>query len=100
MWVYSKTFIHSIDSCSKSKFYTYTQQILSFIHIFPQVPHEWGFMKTLDLFFKIHMTFNIAFEKCIAPAMNFIGHYIYGLDLKEFRPTIRIRNFVEKFKWC
>lgn len=44
------------------------------------------------------MTFNIAFEKCIAPAMNFIGHYIYGLDLKEFRPTIRIRNFVEKFK--
>lgn len=38
------------------------------------------------------MVSDIDFEVNIAPAMVFIGHYLYGLKTKEFKPTTRISN--------
>lgn len=43
------------------------------------------------------MIFNIKFEYNIAPAMNFIGHYLYQLKTAEYNPALRARNFHAKF---
>lgn len=51
----------------------------------------------MDLFFKIHMNFHIQFEHNIAPAMKFLGHFMYNLQTKEFEQTLRARNFYAKF---
>lgn len=49
-------------------------------------------MQIVDLFIKCHMIFDIKFEHNIAPAMHFIGHYMYNIKSDEFKPTLRGRN--------
>lgn len=44
------------------------------------------------------MNFNIQFECNIAPAMKFLGYYMYKLETKEFEQTLRARNFYTKFQ--
>lgn len=43
------------------------------------------------------MIFNIKFEINIAPAMKFLGHFMYEMGTKEFEQTLRNRNFYSKF---
>lgn len=64
---------------------------------FFQVPSEWTFSQVFDVFFKIHMVFDITFEKNISPTMIFIGHYFYGLYTKEFKPTVTMKNLRDRF---
>lgn len=75
--------------------------------IYLQVPLEFNAIQTVDLLFKIHMVFNINFESNIAPAMNFLAHFIYGFegalisndkDSKKFKPSTKmyeVHNLIE-----
>lgn len=61
------------------------------------MPIGWDFLQVIDLFFKIHMVFNIKFEINIAPAMKFLGHFMYEMGTDEFKQTLRVSDFYSKF---
>lgn len=43
------------------------------------------------------MIFNIKFETNIAPAMKFLGHFMYKVETKEFEQSLPVRNFYSNF---
>lgn len=64
--------------------------------VYSQVPSDWTFQQTVDLFFKVHSVFDIKFEVNINPTMTFLARYLYGFKGSIYKTTLTMNNFHAK----
>lgn len=84
-------------STNKIKF-DKSQVIESCIFVCLQVPSQWDFNQIVDLFFKVHMVFDIKFEINIKPTMTFLAAFLYKFEGSAFKPTLSMTNWNNKIK--
>lgn len=61
-----------------------------------QVPVDWNIVQVVDLFFKVHLIFDIKFEVNINPTMVFFGRFVYGFKSAAFKPSLTMTNLDAK----
>lgn len=45
-----------------------------------QVPKDFGFLETMDLFYKVHRVFNLNFHTDLKQFLSFFSQCVYGLQ--------------------
>lgn len=61
-----------------------------------QVPSDFGFLQTFDMFFKCHKVFNLKYNPSIAKLMHFIDHFMFGAKENEEDVTVTMKKVAEK----
>lgn len=70
---------------------TFAIQFKSIIFVlFPQVPREFNFPQTVDLFFKIHHTLNLEFDERIQNMFFFLQYYVYEMNIGNKKPFTKM----------
>lgn len=63
--------------------------------IFCQLPTEYGFIQTFDVFFKLHHVLGLRFDKTLENMVTFLQRLVYGLN-KGKTSTANMKQFFEK----
>lgn len=57
---------------------------------------DWKITQIIDLFFKVHLIFDLKFEININPTMTFFARFLYGFKGNAFKPTLTMNNLEAK----
>lgn len=71
-------------------FFEVYRRLMSNLFIHLQLPHDFTFAQTIDLFFKIHDIFEIKFDERLQNAIFFLKHYTYKMKQGKMKPTTKM----------
>lgn len=71
-------------------FFEVYRRLMSNLFIHLQLPHDFTFAQTIDLFFKIHDIFEIKFDERLQNAIFFLKHYTYKMKQGKMNPTTKM----------